>query len=205
MDVNKLSLGPLGTNCYVISNDKESIIFDPGGDADQIVNWIEKSQLNPVAICLTHAHFDHIGAVEPLREQYEIPVYLHELEENWLSDPTLNGSSFFPVEDIVVQSCDAFLEEGKMKLQSFEFEILHTPGHSPGGVAFVFNREKKIIGGDSLFHHGIGRTDLPGGDFDTLINSIKTKLFKYEDDYEVFPGHGPLTTIGNEKRENPFL
>src|SRR5699024_945317 len=152
----------------------------------------------------THAHFDHIGAVEDLRKYSGAPVYIHELEADWLTDPELNRSAFMP-EKIAGEPADYYLRPGTMNIGSFEFEIIHTPGHSPGSVSFIFKDELFVIGGDVLFNQGIGRTDLPGGSFEQLEASIRNHLYRLNDQYTVYPGHGPETTIGNEKRNNPFV
>ncbi len=166
MNIITLSLGPLGTNCYIVSNHQDCLIFDPSGDADKIIEAVNTNELNPIAICLTHAHFDHIGALESIRNKYNIPVYLHEAESTWLSDPTLNGSSLFGLPEIKCNDADQLLNEGDLHLADFKLKALHIPGHSPGGVSFLFEEGGFIIGGDSLFQGGIGRTDLYGGDME---------------------------------------
>ncbi|WP_407268382.1 MBL fold metallo-hydrolase [Radiobacillus sp. PE A8.2] len=205
MNIAQLSVGPLGTNCYIVSKNNQSVIIDPGGDSDQIVQLLEANQFTPLAILLTHAHFDHIGAVDELRGQYGIPVYVHELESDWLPNPNLNGSSLFRTGVISVKEADQYIEIGKMEIGSLAFEVRHTPGHSPGSVSYVFHEQQVVIDGDTLFDSGIGRTDLPGGETDQLLASIRTELFSLADDYVVYPGHGPSTEIGIEKRDNPFL
>jgi hydroxyacylglutathione hydrolase len=205
MEITKMSLGPLGTNCYILSIGKESIIVDPGGDPERVVSHVEQNSLLPIAIFLTHGHFDHIGAVDPLREKYSIPVYIHENESEWLVDPMKNGSGLFQMGEVSMTGPDASFTLGEFKLGSFLLEIRFTPGHSPGSVSFVFPEDQIVISGDALFHHGIGRTDLRDGNMEQLINSIKSELFTLDSAYIVYPGHGPSTTIGNEKNENPFL
>lgn len=200
-----MSLGPLGTNCYLIHNDIDAIIIDPGGDADVIIDFFKGKSFKPKAILLTHAHFDHIGAVDYLRSRYTIDVYLHENEKNWLADPQLNGSSLFTSEPISIKGPEHGLSEEHMHIESFAFDVLHTPGHSPGSVCFVFREAGIIIGGDVLFSQGVGRTDLPGGSMDQLMESIRDKLYTLEDHMIVYPGHGPKTTIGKEKKVNPFI
>lgn len=200
-----MSLGPLGANCYLIYNGEDALVIDPGGEAEVIVQEIQSKKLRPLAILLTHAHFDHIGAVDEIRNKYDIKVYVHENEADWLSESRLNRSELFTGESIVTSPPDAFLEIGNMKIGSFEFEIIHTPGHSPGSVSIAFHHTKKVLSGDALFYQGIGRTDLPGGDAQQLEKSIKENLYTLDDTYAVYPGHGPSTTIGAEKRNNPFV
>ncbi|WP_404453007.1 MBL fold metallo-hydrolase [Virgibacillus necropolis] len=205
MEIKSMSLGPLGTNCYLIYNGSDAIIIDPGGDADVIIDYLNNKSYTPIAILLTHAHFDHIGAVDHLRRTYNIDVYLHGNEKDWLEDPKLNGSILFTPEPISINSAEHELTEGRMQIKSFAFEVLHTPGHSPGSVCFVFKESGIIIGGDVLFNQGVGRTDLPGGNMEQLMESIRTKLYTLDNHMTVYPGHGPETTIGNEKQVNPFI
>lgn len=204
MRVEGMSLGPLGTNCYIVSQNQEALVFDPGGDADQLSHYIRKHRLQVKAILLTHAHFDHIGAVDALRSLTGADVYVHELEAEWLSDPELNRSAYLP-EKVVVNPADHFIKPGKMTIGSFDLDIVHTPGHSPGSVSFIFHEEEFVISGDVLFYQSIGRTDLPGGDFNQLEMSIRNHLYKLNDDFTVYPGHGPKTSISYEKRNNPFV
>ncbi|MFD2133545.1 MBL fold metallo-hydrolase [Pseudogracilibacillus auburnensis] len=206
MEIQTLSLGPLGTNCYIVSKNNECLIFDPGGDANLIVQYVTKNKLTPKAILLTHAHFDHIGAVDLLRKKYAISVYLHENEKDWLDDPSLNRSSLFFGRDggIKTEKPEHILTEGTIQIGAFSIEVIHTPGHSPGSVTFIFKEEKLIVSGDVLFQQGIGRTDLPEGSINELANSIVTKLYTLPNECIVYPGHGPNTTIGSEKASNPF-
>jgi hydroxyacylglutathione hydrolase len=201
-------LGPLQTNCYIAEADTgECLIFDPGEEAGKLADEIEKLQLRPVAIYLTHAHFDHIGAVEAIRTRFGIPVHLHPEEQEWLTDPLLNGSGrYADLPDIRTAAPDRLIEEDSERTEGpFRFRTLHVPGHSPGSVAFYFEREGTLVGGDALFRMSIGRTDLPGGDHETLLNSIREKLLTLPADTTVLPGHMGPTTIGEEKRMNPFL
>jgi glyoxylase-like metal-dependent hydrolase (beta-lactamase superfamily II) len=204
MKFASMSLGPLGTNCYIVSSNQDTIVFDPGGDADQLIEYIQNKDLQLKAILLTHAHFDHIGAVEDLRKFSGAPVYIHELEADWLTDPELNRSAFMS-DKIAGEPADYYLTPGRMNINSFQFDVVHTPGHSPGSVSFIFNKEKFVIGGDVLFNQGVGRTDLPGGSFEQLEASIRNHFYQLDDSFTVYPGHGPETTIGNEKRNNPFV
>ncbi|WP_163969997.1 MBL fold metallo-hydrolase [Oceanobacillus halotolerans] len=205
MKIEGMSLGPLGTNCYILYNDKDALIVDPGGESGRIINFLNEINTKPHAILLTHAHFDHIGAVEELRYYYQLDVYLHELEADWLEDPHQNGSISFIGNKIQTAAPDHYLQPGILNVASFSCEVIHTPGHSPGSVSFVFGDVSTVIGGDVLFQRGIGRTDLPGGNIEQLRASIRYKLYTLSDEFTVFPGHGPITTIGDEKRHNPFV
>lgn len=205
MEVKQYTLGQLGTNGYILVKGDSLLIIDPAGEPNRLINEIELINKKPMAILLTHAHFDHIGAVDDLRDHYNLPVYLHENEHDWMDNPALNGSKYFPVKEVICRKADKSLKPGLMVMDAFEFTVIETPGHSPGGVAFVFEDDELAISGDSLFKLGIGRTDLPLGDYDTLMNTIKEKLFKLPDAYTIYPGHGPKTTIADEKRLNPFV
>lgn len=200
-----MSLGPLGTNCYIIFDRKNALIVDPGGDADQIISFVEREKIIPQAILLTHAHFDHIGAVDELRSYFKVNVYLHEQEKSWLSDPQLNRSIFFTGNEIITKEPECLWVPGEMTIASFTFDVIHTPGHSPGSVSLIFRDDQFVISGDALFKRGIGRTDLPGGSFPQLKSSLQNGLYKLPDEFTVFPGHGPHTTIGDEKMMNPFV
>lgn len=200
-------MGPLGTNCYLVWNkENDALIFDPGGDGEILRGAVKKLNLTPKAIVLSHCHFDHIGALEEIREFYKIPVYVHEKEAKWLLDPALNGSQFFNMGVLRCKPADYFLkEEGLLELEGIRLEIFETPGHSPGSLSFYFEAGGFVISGDALFYGSIGRTDLPGGNHDQLLKSIHDKLLTLPEDTIVLSGHGQETTIGDEMDHNPFL
>jgi hydroxyacylglutathione hydrolase len=208
LKVNTYPLGPIQTNCYIISDESGNcLIMDPGEESGRIINKVKSKELTPVAILLTHAHFDHIGAVDSIRDRYNIPVYIHEEEQDWLLDPRLNGSAKYPgLPDIRTRKADILIsDEGMMTVGPFEFEVRYTPGHSPGSVSYIFGPSRFAIVGDTLFQHGVGRTDLPGGNTGVLLASIHDKLLSLDDDFIIYPGHGPSTTPEEEKDSNPFL
>lgn len=205
MNIKSMSLGDLGTNCYIVYNESNALIFDPGGNPEKVIHFLESKHVKPQAILLTHAHFDHIGGVEALRKHFNIDVYLHENEADWLEEPSLNRSTAFTRSEVRTAAPEQLLKTGKMKLSTFEFEVIHTPGHSPGSVSFIFADAGFIISGDVLFQQGIGRTDLPGGSMEQLERSIRQSLYLLDDTYIVYPGHGSSTTIGEEKINNPFV
>lgn len=208
MQWKQYSLGPLQTNCYLVINENKScLIIDPGSEATKLIGIIQAEGLKPQAILLTHAHFDHIGAVDMVRNEYDIPVYVHENEAKWLLDPSLNGSQFFMMGDLIrTKPADAyFVNEEEKTIGDFSFYVYETPGHSPGSVSLYFKVEGFVIAGDALFAGSIGRTDLPGGNHAQLLESIHSKLLTLPEETQVLPGHGPVTTIGNEMDGNPFL
>lgn len=208
MKWQQIPLGALQTNCYIVENDQHScLIFDPGGQAKKLIQILNQRKLTPIAIFLTHAHFDHIGAVNDVRDTYRIPVYIHKQEETWLGDPALNGSQFFMAQDSIrVNPADHIIKnEGIMKINDFEFSVFHTPGHSPGSVSYYFEKQGFVISGDALFQGSIGRTDLPGGNHRQLLKSIHDRLLTLPEETYVLSGHGAVTMIGDEMDSNPFL
>lgn len=208
LKINQMELGPIQTNCYIVSNDaKECLIFDPGEEAPKVISFLKKKELTPLAILLTHAHFDHIGAVDALRDEYSIPVYLHRLEKDWLSRPNLNGSGKYPmVPDYRLREADILIDgEAELVISTFHMELFHTPGHSPGSVTYSFGDEGFAIVGDTLFRGSVGRTDLIDGSEKKLLQSIRDSLLTLPEHMVLFPGHGPETTPQQEAATNPFL
>ncbi len=202
--IRTYSLGPFETNAYLVTNEVtgESIVFDPGMQPQPLLEAVKQERV--AAILLTHAHLDHIGGLNQLRRQTQAPVYIHPAEQSWLTDPLLNGSARFGFDPIVCEPAERELADGQvLELAGLSIRVLHTPGHSPGSCSFVIGRH--CFGGDVLFAQSIGRTDLPGGDFETLMESIQDKLFELDDDTIVYPGHGPRTTIETEKMYNPYV
>ncbi|WP_175615348.1 MBL fold metallo-hydrolase [Piscibacillus halophilus] len=206
MNIKVFELGILGTNCYILEQGQKALIIDPGGGHDLLIDYFTEQSITPVAIVLTHAHFDHIGAVENIRNQYNIPVYIHPVEKDWLTDPDQNGSTLFGVGKIYSSKpAEYHLDEGPKSIDDFTFEVLHTPGHSPGSVSLSFKEDHILIAGDTLFQGSIGRTDLPFGNHDQLIENIQNKILTLPEVTMVYPGHGPSTTVRREKKYNPFL
>jgi hydroxyacylglutathione hydrolase len=208
MKWSQIPLGIMQTNCYIIENMNGScIIFDPGNEGKRLIRWLTKKNLHPCAIFLTHAHFDHIGAVDEVRAHYKIPVYIHENEEEWLSDPALNGSQYFTSKNLLrVKNADILLsKEEEIKLGDITFSVFETPGHSPGSISYYFEKDGFVVSGDVLFRGSIGRTDLKKGNSSQLLKSIHEKLLSLPEETLVLPGHGPTTTIAEEMDSNPFL
>ncbi|GAE36303.1 hydroxyacylglutathione hydrolase [Halalkalibacter akibai JCM 9157] len=196
MKWTQLPLGPLQTNAYVLENDKkEAIIIDPGSEGPALVNWLQEQALHPLAILLTHAHFDHIGAVDDVRSKFNCPVYIHSKEQDWLTDGDKNGSSrFLGTDAITAQPAEHIIKkEGALIVGSFHFTVFETPGHSPGSVSYYIEEHSIVFSGDALFAQSIGRTDLPGGHHDQLLESIHEKLMTLPEETIVACGHGSPT------------
>ncbi|MCY8232951.1 MBL fold metallo-hydrolase [Priestia filamentosa] len=203
----KRSLGPVGTNCYVVANEKkECLIFDPSAEGHKIMALIKEKGLKPQAILLTHAHFDHIGALDEVRDRFDVPVYVHKKEKDWLGDPSKNASASFPLGPVTAKEATNLWDvEGEKTIGNFSFSVLETPGHTPGSVSYVFKEDDFVISGDVLFAGSIGRTDLPGGNHEELLESIHKKMLTLGETMLVLSGHGEETTIEREMDSNPFL
>lgn len=207
MKLKTIIVGPFEVNCYLYWDEATSdgVIIDPGLDESVIIHEIDKSGMAPRAILLTHGHGDHIAAVEPVKEHFELPLYVGKGDEELLRNPSANVSELIG-QPIVAPSPDHIVEdEQTIAIGSLRFSIIATPGHTPGGVCYLDEKANLVFTGDSLFWGSIGRTDLPGGSLNTLLDSIKSKLLKLPDNITCYPGHGPQTTIGAEKSQNPFL
>ncbi len=206
MEILQMPLGPLGTNCYfVVDEHKNAVVIDPGSEAQKLIEYIQASGITLQYILLTHAHFDHIGAVESIRNEYKVSVVAHKEEKMLLRSPEHNLSRPINRRDLICPY-DELIEEGaQISIGLHTFEVIHTPGHSPGGVCYYEKQQKILFSGDTLFQGSIGRTDFPMGDQGQLIRSIREKLLILPEDVVVYPGHGAQTTIGQEKRSNPYI
>ena len=198
-------LGMVSTNVYVCmhAETKEAFIVDPADDADEIIRLVSAMGAKPCAILLTHGHFDHIGAADALRKRYEIPVYAEEHEKELLSSPALNLSGGWA--DSLTLTADHLLKDGDMlNIAGFTIRVLHTPGHTPGGCWYELVGEDILFSGDTLFYMSVGRTDFPGSSGAAMRMSLHRLLEELSEDTQVLPGHGESTTIGYEKRNNPY-
>ncbi|MDD4980390.1 MAG: MBL fold metallo-hydrolase [Candidatus Omnitrophica bacterium] len=205
MILETLCLGPMEVNCYILAPapDSRAIIIDPGFEKEKIERVLKKYNLQAEFIINTHGHFDHIGC----DGEFGIPVYIHRQDAALLKDPKRNLSAFFMSSFSLKSEIRILEDKQKLELGQMQLEVIHTPGHTPGGIALLMKKpeEKILFTGDTLFCGGIGRTDFPGADENLLIRSIKEKLLKLSDDTVIYPGHGASSTIGEEKKNNPFL
>lgn len=187
-----MPVGMLAANCYILGCEetKEAVMIDPGGDALGLLSKIKKLDLNIKYIILTHGHYDHTGAINEIKEKTNAPIAIHKLDKKILEDEN--------------KSADMYLKDGdELSIGSIKLKIIHTPGHSPGGISILM--DGAIFTGDTLFAGSIGRTDFYKGDMEQILSSIKNKLFLLPEETKVYPGHGPASTIGSEKNTNPFF
>lgn len=205
MEIIRIPAGIYAANCYLVYDEdtKEGIAIDPGGDVDDIINKIQELDLDIKYIVLTHGHGDHIAGVEGLKDYTNAKIAVHKDDGPMVRDGNKNLSSRMAMGTVEFEP-DILLDEGDLiKFGNLSAEVIHTPGHTPGGISLKIG--DALFTGDTLFAGSIGRTDFEGSSFESIINSIKTKLITFPDDTRVFPGHGSATTIKREKSYNPFL
>jgi len=203
--IRELAVGPIQANCFILGCEEtqNAVVIDPGGDTDRILMTLAQEKLKVIYILNTHGHFDHVAGNRKMKEVTGAKLMIHPLDAPMLDQLSI-GAAAFGLSAENSPPADEDLNDGDtLKFGNHELKVVHTPGHSPGGVAFAI--QNYLFVGDTLFAGSIGRTDLPGGDFNTLITNVKTKLFAYDDSTTVFCGHGPKTTIGTEKKYNPFV
>ena len=208
--IKVLTFNAVQENTYVVYNEyKECFIIDPGcysqEEKDELKSFIKDHDLQPKMLLNTHCHLDHVFGNKDIAEAYGLKLHLHKNEEQVLQLAPSSGLMFnLPFDNYIGKY--VYLREGDIvSLHDDELEVIEAPGHSPGSICFYCAKQKFLIGGDVLFYQSIGRTDLPGGSHENLVKNIKEKLFNLPDDVKVYPGHGPATTIGEEKKHNPFL
>jgi len=205
MTLHALVVGPLQTNAYLLVGDpgRDALLVDPGGDPDAIADLLAREQAALRTIILTHAHADHTAAAQHLQRASGAPVLLHEADLPLLADPEASLAAWTGADVADLQIARTLAHGDRVEIGADSLQVLHTPGHTPGGISLL--GDGIVFTGDALFAQGVGRTDLPGGSTDQLLASIRERLLVLPDDTVVYPGHGPQTTIADEKRLNPFL
>lgn len=205
MILETICVGPMQVNCYILASrpDSRAIIIDPGDEKAKIERVLKKHNLKPEFIINTHGHIDHIGC----DDKFGVPVYIHRQDLVLLQDPKLNLSTFFMSPFSLKSNIRTLEDKENIELNQIQLEVIHVPGHTPGGISLLMKKpkDKILFTGDTIFCQGIGRTDFPGANETLLIKSIREKLLKLSDDTIIYPGHGPSSTIGEEKKNNPFL
>lgn len=205
MKIIRMEVGQLGANCYIVYCEKtlKGAVIDPGGNGKDIVAQLKAKEIELIYIFNTHGHADHITANDDVKEATGAPVLIHSADANMLITPAGNLSSYIGSQ-LICQPADRLIEDGEtLTVGEIEFQVIHTPGHTPGGICLKAN--DILFSGDTLFEQSVGRSDFPGGSHNQLISSIKNKLLALPDETIVLPGHGNATTIGNERHGNPFL
>lgn len=202
-----LVVGMLEVNCYILGDEatREAVVIDPGGNAPEILKTLRSENLHLKMIIDTHGHFDHVDANQPLKEATGATIAIHPADAAMLSQPSAEAL-FFTGGRVRTSEADILINEGEvLSFGKYQLKVLHTPGHTPGSISLVLQSDPIVYVGDLLFAGSIGRTDFPGGSFEALIQSVREKIFPLGDHYLVMPGHGPATTVGQERRYNPFF
>ncbi len=205
MRMKSFTVGPLGVNCYVLQDDfsDAGLVIDPGGNAEELLQYLKQEHISLQTIVNTHGHGDHIGADDRLRQATGARLLIHAADAPMLADARANLSAYMGF-TVQAAPADAFLQDGEtLQVGHMSFTVLHTPGHSPGGICLF--GEGVLFSGDSLFAESIGRCDFPGASETELVAALQKKILPLPDDVKVYPGHGPGTTIGWERQHNPYL
>jgi glyoxylase-like metal-dependent hydrolase (beta-lactamase superfamily II) len=205
MKCEMVVVGALETNCYLVYCEEtlECAVVDPGADPEKIIHKISELGLKPVILINTHGHVDHVGANKDIKKKYDIPLCIHSLDNKMLDNILASAMGLF-LGAKKSPKPDRYLEEGEtIPIGHFFLKVIHTPGHSPGSISL--SGDGFLLSGDLLFCGGVGRTDLPGGSWSVLEDSIRNRIFNFPDDTVVLPGHGPATSVGQEKMANPFI
>lgn len=207
LELDILVVGPVETNCYIVSNNsKEALVIDPGDDSNKIISFLDKKGLKPLAILITHGHFDHIDGADGLRRIYNIPLYVHEEDEQLLYNANLNCSLLFNLPAVTIDKADELItKDQELKIGDFNVEVVHLPGHTPGHVLYIFKEMGWVFCGDVVFEGSVGRTDFPLSNTKELFEGIKESILTLPSDYTLYPGHGNKTTVGKEYETNPFF
>ncbi len=202
--VHTLVVGRLQTNCYILQSDSTALVVDPGDEPERILRFLTDISVKPSRIIATHTHFDHVLGVDSIRDKFEIPFLIHHDDLSMLESMQSRVHQILGFSVPPPPKVDRFLKDGEsIAFGEDRVKVIHTPGHSPGSISLA--GQGFVLTGDALFNQSIGRTDLPGGDLDTLLRSITKRLFTLDDDTIVYPGHGQETSIGDEKQANPFV
>lgn len=207
MILETIVVGALGVNCILIGckETRQAVVVDPGDEAERILDAVDGHKLDLIAIINTHGHFDHVGANKQLKQTLNVPIYIHPADAALLERVAVTANMYGLSGENSPQP-DQNLEHGQtIKVGNLSMQVIHTPGHTPGCCCLYLEQEQLLISGDTLFADGVGRTDLPGGSTVQLVDSIKTRLFTLPDGVQVYPGHGPATSIGHEKKHNPYV
>ena len=207
MKIKKYVVGMIGTNCYLVINEetKETVMVDPGAYPAKVKNAVKEQKLKLKAVLLTHAHFDHIMGLSDVMEEVKVPVYVEEADLPMMTDGESNLSSAYVRGGYRFEEAVPVRDGQQLEIAGFQFRVIHTPGHTPGGCCYYAEKEGVLFSGDTLFHASVGRSDFPGGSASDLVRSVREKLLILPEETHVYPGHMDETTIGYEKLYNPFI
>ncbi|MBP2028526.1 glyoxylase-like metal-dependent hydrolase (beta-lactamase superfamily II) [Acetoanaerobium pronyense] len=203
MKIEKLVIGMHESNCYIVSDESKALIIDPGGEAGRIVKQIRRNNLEVVGIVLTHYHCDHIEGVEEVKKAFDCKIFAHKKEVKGLLDPNINHTATLSRKPLSITADELLSEGSKITISEHSFlEVVHTPGHTPGGICLISKENKVAFTGDTLFEDGLGRTDLEGGNEDLMKKSVSNKISNWEDEIAIYPGHGHSVTMKDLRKRN---